>query len=116
VIYTTGSVSLAALEILVNSSVLPLNFSLAQITIPDSVAIEHIPDRQLPDHWDSLAPGPETQQLGDQWVKEQRSAVLSVPSSVITSERNFVLNPAHPDFSEIHFSVPQRFIFDPRLR
>jgi RES domain-containing protein len=107
---------LAVLEILANYSVLPINYALSQIAIPDDVAIEHVPDARLPQNWDSLAPGVETQRFGDQWVKEQRSAVLSVPSSVVTSERNFVIDPAHPSFRKIEFSAPQRFIFDPRLR
>lgn len=108
--------SLAALEILVNSSILPVNYSLTDIAIPDDVLVEHIPETQLPPHWDSAVPGVETQHFGDGWVKEQRSAVLSVPSSVIPRERLFILNPAHPEFDRIPFSVPQRFRFDPRLR
>jgi RES domain-containing protein len=116
VIYSASSVSLAVLEILANYAVLPVNYSLADITIPDDVEIEHVSNAQLPEHWDSLVPGPETQRFGDRWTTEQRSAVLSVPSSVIPRERNFILNPAHPNFRNIHFCVPQRFIFDPRLR
>ncbi len=75
-----------------------------------------LPMRSYRESWDSLAPGVDTQRFGDQWFKEQRSPVLSVPSSVIISERNFVINPAHPDFRKIRFSAPQRFVFDPRLR
>ncbi len=115
-IYTAGSVSLGALEILANSSILPVNYSLAEIAVPDDVSIEHVTDRQLPARWDSWAPGIETQRFGDRWVSERRSAVLSVPSSVITRERNFILNPAHPEFHSIQFSPPERFVFDPRLR
>lgn len=115
-IYSAGSISLAVLEILANYSVLPLNYSFTSIMIPDGDVIEHVIDLALPRHWDATVPGKETQRLGDRWVKEHRSAVLSVPSSVIPSERNFVINPAHPDFRKIEFSDSQPFLFDPRLR
>lgn len=104
------------MEILANYSVLPVGYNLSQITIPDDVPIETVADVQLPPDWDSLTPGTETQRFGDRWVKEERSAVLSVPSSVVTSERNFIINPVHADFRKLHFSAPQRFVFDPRLR
>jgi hypothetical protein len=38
-----------------------------------------------------------------------------VPSSVLSVEYNFVLNPAHPDFALIRFRPPTPFRFDPRL-
>jgi RES domain-containing protein len=107
---------LAALEILANYAIIPANLSLTKISIPDEVAIEEIADEALPEHWDSIIPGPQSQHFRDQWIEQRRTAVLSVPSSIITSERNFVINPAHPAFRKIHFSVPQAFVFDPRLR
>ena len=61
-------------------------------------------------------PVPATQVLGDRWVTELRSAVLSVPSSIIKRERNFIINPAHPEFETIRFLQPEPFTFDPRLR
>jgi RES domain-containing protein len=55
-----------------------------------------------------------TRTIGDEWVRRQSSAVLSVPS-VIVGERNFVLNPAHKDYAAIVFSTPQPFELDTRL-
>jgi RES domain-containing protein len=40
---------------------------------------------------------------------------LSVPSAVIPKERNYILNPAHPDFARIVFASPEPFDFDDRL-
>jgi hypothetical protein len=48
------------------------------------------------------------------WVAQQRSAILSLPS-VIVGERNYVLNPAHPEFQRIGFVDPVPFTFDIRL-
>jgi RES domain-containing protein len=55
-----------------------------------------------------------TRKIGDEWVRRAQSAVLSVPS-VIVEERNFVLNPAHPDFKRIAFLVPAPLEFDARF-
>jgi hypothetical protein len=57
-----------------------------------------------------------TKDLGMSWVKSGTTAVLSVPSVVVPNERNYLLNPAHPDFSKIRFFAPKPFVFDRRLR
>jgi len=31
-------------------------------------------------------------------------------------ELNFLLNPAHPDFSQFTCDPPEEFVFDPRFR
>ncbi len=56
-----------------------------------------------------------TREIGTKWATEKRSAVLAVPSVVIPSELNFVLNPEHPDFKRIRIASPIDFDFDPRL-
>jgi RES domain-containing protein len=56
-----------------------------------------------------------TRDLGTSWAHGLTTAVLSVPSVVIPRERNYILNPAHPDFSRIQFSGPEPFYFDDRL-
>jgi hypothetical protein len=55
-----------------------------------------------------------TRRIGDEWVAQQRSVILSVPS-VILGERNYVINPAHPDFRRIAFAEAVPFQFDIRL-
>jgi RES domain-containing protein len=41
--------------------------------------------------------------------------VLALPSVIIPSESNFLLNPAHPDFKKISIGKPEPFVFDLRL-
>ena len=114
VIYATGTESLAVLEILVHYDVLPRDYALTRIQIPAHVAIEQI--LTPPPGWDSLVPNPDARAEGDKWVREARTAVLSVPSRVIRSERNFIINPSHPQFSAIVFDPPVPYRFDPRLK
>jgi len=54
--------------------------------------------------------------MGTDWARKARTAVLSVPSAVVPEDRNYVLNPAHPDFRKIRAGKPQPFSFDPRMR
>ena len=43
------------------------------------------------------------------------ATALEVPTSVVPRERNYLLNPAHPDFREIVLSAPEPFPFNERL-
>jgi RES domain-containing protein len=49
--------------------------------------------------------------LGDAWVREERSLVLKVPSAVVPSEYNYLINPNHPDARRLEVSPP----FDPQI-
>jgi RES domain-containing protein len=69
----------------------------------------------LPVHWRRDPAPPELAVIGNAWVTAARAAVLAVPSAIIEDETNFLLNPAHPDFSKIRIGDPQAFEFDPRL-
>jgi RES domain-containing protein len=115
-IYAAANPSLAALEILVHFAVLPLDFVLTEIHIPDGLAIEFVTDDRLPRDWDASSPIPATREFGGRWARELRSAVLSVPSSIIPAERNFVINPRHPEFPRIEVLPSKLFRFDPRLK
>ena len=55
-------------------------------------------------------------ELGSGWISAARTAVLSVPSAVVPRERNYLLNPAHPDFGKIRRGSPEPFSLDSRLR
>jgi len=115
-IYAAQTASLAALEVLVHYSVLPKDHVLTEIQIPDALEILRWEEDMLPIGWKSELPTSETQDLGEMWIREGRCAVLSVPSSIIPRERNFIINHAHAEFCEIRFLPPHFFQFDPRLR
>lgn len=117
VLYMSENRSLAVLEILVHlSASIPDRYMLGVAEIPDDIMIEVLDETGLPAGWSTLAPRDQaaTRQVGDEWVAQQHSAILSVPS-VILGERNYVLNPAHPDFLRIRFADPVPFQFDSRL-
>jgi len=55
------------------------------------------------------------QTIGDEWMFNRTSAVLRVPSAVVPTEWNYLLNPSHPDFAMVTIGAKQRIKFDPRL-
>jgi len=117
VVYTSGTLSLAALEYLVHvdSDILPDALVSVRATIPDSLKMETIHTANFPVCGkDKIIPGG-LQQLGTHWANHAKSPVLKVPSVVIEHEWNYVLNPLHPDFSKISWDAGRGFSFDPRL-
>jgi RES domain-containing protein len=117
-VYTAGSLSLAALEMLVHSeaSLLPADLVAIPADIPASVGIEPLDQSRLPSDW-RLNPAPDAlAALGDDWIASARTSVLAVPSAIVPVERNYLLNPAHPDFGKIQRGAPEAFSLDPRFR
>ncbi len=114
-VYLAQTHSLAALEILVHlPNGAPIIFSTFRLTIPDKL-VEALRKEDLPEDWQSEPTGTDTQMLGDEWVRESRSAVLAVPSAIIPAETNYLLNPLHSDFAKIKIDPEAPFAFDPRL-
>ena len=116
VVYTSGSLSLCLVEVLVHlpSGILPA-YSAIPVEFEERL-VTVLQPRQLPAHWkDEPAPA-ETKALGDAWVAARESAILRVPSVVVPDEFNYLMNPAHPDFKRVKLGAPAAFPFDARLR
>jgi RES domain-containing protein len=114
VVYTSESIALATLELCVHIDkevnlkeyrVFPVTFSVDLVKIVDS----------LPEGWnyDPILPAP--RKIGDDWASENSSPALKVPSVIVPSEYNYILNPKHPDFQDIQIGEVRPFEIDPRL-
>lgn len=117
VVYTSMSLSLAALEVFVHfdTDVTPTGLIAIPAEIPDRVKIEHIELSQLPRNW-RAHPAPQAlKQIGSSWAAEGSSVALSVPSALVPMERNYLLNPNHKDFKLVQIGEPLPFRFDPRM-
>ncbi len=116
VVYTSSTASLAALELLVH---MPRERDLRQFVIFACTFNEELAgdmDRdQLPADWRDYPPPETLQQIGDTWIMSESTAVLRVPSVIIGSEFNYLLNPAHEDFGKIEIHEPIPFSLDLRL-
>ncbi len=116
VVYLSEHQSLAALEIFVHlQPLVPHEKYLAYFVEWDDAQMEALAPKKLPPNWRASPPEPATMQMGDRWVGEKRSAVLALPSAILPGERNFLINPAHPDFGKLRRQKAVSFAFDHRL-
>jgi RES domain-containing protein len=115
-VYTSSSLSLAALEFFVHldPSVAPDDLVSVSAIIPTALKVERFASNGLPVDW-RTAENPKLQAMGAAWASGKRSVAVEVPSIVIEGEWNVLLNPAHPQFSKIQVAQPVPFHFDRRL-
>ena len=116
VVYTSSSAALAALELLVRIKKRERlrGYVIFACTFEDAL-MESVSRASLPAGWRGH-PGPTALlAIGDTWVREARSAVLQIPSVIIETESNYLLNPDHPDFPKIAIAEPIPFALDVRL-
>lgn len=118
VIYTAATRALACLENVVHRSGEGLldNFRVMSIDIPDNLPVEIIDPNLLPPDWYEFRQYDACQQIGGEWLRKGQSAVMRVPSAIISNECNYLLNPVHPDFLRINLVGAEPFTFDPRIK
>jgi RES domain-containing protein len=115
VVYTAQTQALAVLEMMVQDEALAARYVMIPAQVPDDIAIDRIDARSLPAGWRSIRHIETLREIGAEWARSRRSAVLAVPSAVIPAETNFLLNPLHPEFRRIRIGKRATFRLDPRL-
>jgi len=118
-VYTSESRALATLEVSVHLNLnedMPSDRFYVEIDIPDDILILDLKIEDLPGDWDTKPPILETQFIGDDFVEENRAAVLRVPSCIVQQEFNYLINPKHPDSSKIKVVSVVPFNFDRRFQ
>ncbi len=92
----------------------PRTLVFARIQIPNDIRIEQLAADGLPG-WER-DDKTSSQQYGDRWYDERRSAVLMVPALAAPGlERNVLINQRHPAFARITASPPEALICHPAL-
>ncbi|MFN2444275.1 MAG: RES family NAD+ phosphorylase [Vicinamibacterales bacterium] len=118
VVHTAATAALAALERLVHtdSDIPGVQLALFEIEVPDRIAATEVLIGTLLPTW-RTTPAPESlQSIGLAWILSRETCVLSVPSAIVPRERNYLLNPVHPDFRRVTLNGQEPFAFDARLR
>ena len=118
-VYTSGTESLAFLELFVHLPTVTLRAldREYEVVAAEIDKVDYAADiAHLAHDWRDLTTIPtSTQQLGTEWIKKGH-LVVSVPSAVFPSERNYLINPKHPNFSARCQVQPAQAIFpDPRI-
>jgi RES domain-containing protein len=116
IVYTAQTQSLAVLEMLVHlgGPELLQSYVLIGVEVEESLAGE-IEIAELPRNWRTNPAPVGLRKIGDEWVASGASAVLRVPSALVPGESNFLINPAHGDFSKLVVGDTIGFEFDERL-
>lgn len=116
VLYTSEHVSLAKLEVLANTAILPKNQALVTLEIPDFQPIKMLEMNDLPANWwefpypDSLA------DISNDWINEAKLWIMRVPSAQAFGEYNYLLNPMHPEHIKLKVLSVEKIVFDKRLK
>ena len=117
VIYTSESLSLAALEFLAHLPMVlvPPVMKYRGFDIPDDVRVTSVRSPALPRDWDAMPFHEETVRIGTKWARSGKSLLLRVPSVMVPGEFNFLINPLHPDFKKVKAGRARTFRFDERI-
>lgn len=117
VVYTSASISLAVLEYTANyrrRGWVPATV-LGRAVIPASVRVDTVSIDKLPANWFAAPSAQQLQTFGSDWLERGETAVLKVPSAIVTEEWNFLINPLHADFRKCRVGRPTPFNFDQRV-
>ena len=116
-VYCSENLALAALEILAHTRPVTMRDKFRAFRVSWDEAIMVINDlKKLPKGWNFQPPTAASKNIGDEWIKSGRSAILALPSVLVPLERTFLLNPKHPDFRGIKVKDVGNFVLDPRLK
>lgn len=115
-VYTSGSLSLSLLELLVqvyDRSYLR-HCVVFQTDVPESLVDSPLMT-DLPDHWNQIPYGHASQDFGNDWLSSSEGLALKIPSVVVPFEYNYVLNPNHPDYRNLQIEEKGQAGIDKRL-
>ncbi|MEI6827841.1 MAG: RES family NAD+ phosphorylase [Desulfuromonadales bacterium] len=119
-LYTAETPAQALLEFLPHfpDTCAPHSLVLVTINAPDNLHIEDISKNDLPEDWDAKPPGVQTAGIGRDRLITRGAAALRVPSVMLPFGKawNLVLNPLHPQCSEIGIIEVVPISVDPRLK
>jgi RES domain-containing protein len=117
VVYTSSTLSLAALEILVHVDIdlVPDDLVSIEIEAPDQLQVEELTEPDLPRGWFRTPAPAALRKIGSEWLRSGRTPFLRVPSAVIRHERNCLINPEQREAARIKIVSTGKFVFDRRL-
>jgi len=115
-VYSSSSLALAAMELFVHLEPNQQPDDLVSIAalLPEGEPASRLEPADLPPRWwtDDFAPA---RTIGDNWIRENKSLAIEVPSAALRMEWNVLVNPLHPAIAEIKIEKPQAFNFDERM-
>lgn len=117
VLYTADSRALCTAEIAVHTpiGVMPKDYYLITIDIPDCENVYQVNSKDLPVDWRKFPYSKTTQDLGERFITKNENLYIKVPSAVVKGDFNILINPQHNDFDKVSIISVEKFDFDERL-
>lgn len=114
-IYTSETKALCILEFSANVYLdeITSDLSLTTIEIPEN-SWRLFQRSDLPESWMNKPSTEVVKQWGTQQL--QKHFILKLPSVIVPSEYNYLLNPLHLDFKNVQIKEVEPFIFDLRIK
>jgi RES domain-containing protein len=91
---------------------LPRTYDLLEVETAENLVISNL-DPPIESQWKHEVEI--TRSLGDGWLAAVASALARIPSVIVPRTWNFLLNPLHPDASQVRIASVIRERFDNRL-
>lgn len=116
-VYFSESLSLCVLEILVHLDYkfLKDDFYFIEVDIPNPLIKSSIKTNDLPNNWRDIPSSQETKLVGTQWLSANKSVAMRVPSAILPSENNILLNPNHKLIGKVKVININKLEIDGRL-
>ena len=116
IVYLAESPAGALVEVLVHleldAAELPAGYTLLRVTVPEDLEVDEIAP-PLGEAWrDDLRL---TRRLGDAWLAGGKGALARVPSVILPSTFNVLLNPLHAEAQRFAVAESTSLVFDRRL-
>jgi RES domain-containing protein len=115
--YSSEHQSLAMLEyfVHVDADDPPPDLVLATADISETIFPARVRIEDMPSNWRESPAPPSLTHCGDEFVKSGKSVALVVPSALAPAENNWLLNPAHADFSKLVLGTVEALSYDQRM-
>lgn len=114
-LYTSSSISLSLLEVLVNAQDISSlqRLSLMRVDVPTHLEPSVYKTTRLKPGWQDDFDY--TRWIGSEFLRKNEQLFIECPSAIVNEEQNFMLNPLHKNYNEIKILTSKDFVFDARL-
>jgi RES domain-containing protein len=102
-LYFSEHLSLCVLELLtrIDYEFITKEYSFIEAEVPSSSIVNFSKPESVSKIWRANPPASFTQDFGSAWIAESASLGMSVPSAVLPSELNILINPKHQLISKL---------------
>jgi len=115
VLYTGETKEIALLEIIVNATSMVMNdLDILTLEIPED-SISEFKTADLPKNWTHYPAPTKLADLAQEWIATGKTIALKVPSCIIETSHNYILNCNHTDYKLVKVLDHSKFQLDTRL-